>query len=58
MKKKANNVNGALEVFQHMMENKIGDRMALFYVGYAVVLEKTFRNYSDARSIYELGIKK
>jgi hypothetical protein len=41
-----------------MMENKVGDKMALFYVGYAVILEKTYRNYTEARSVYELGIKK
>jgi hypothetical protein len=41
-----------------MIENRIGDKTALFYVAHAIILEKNYKNYEKAKEIYEQGVKK
>lgn len=45
------------EIFSYMQSNKIGDKVALFWMGWAYVAEK-HENYNLADQIFQKGIKK
>lgn len=39
------------DIFKYLYQNKIGERVSLFYIGWAYVLE-TMANYPQAHKIY------
>jgi hypothetical protein len=45
------------DIFKYLYQNKIGETIALFYVGWAMVLESV-GNYPQANKVYLKAIQK
>ena len=43
------------EIFKFLYRNKIGESLALFYIGWAWVMER-YGRYADADKIYSKGL--